>query len=74
MNPYSNENTERPEATEPAPITETGAVPIPETTISRNLSAAIPQPEVSPDLTASLIHLLAAPDKNLQTTEVQNAE
>ncbi|MEG4916322.1 hypothetical protein [Microcoleus sp. B7-D4] len=74
MNPYSNENTERSEATESAPITETGAVPIPETTISHNLSVANPQPEVSPDLTASLIHLLAAVDKNLQTIEVRNAE
>jgi hypothetical protein len=55
--------TVRP-ATEPASITETGALPIPKTAIGRNLSVAIPQPEVSPDLTASFIHILMPTDKS----------
>lgn len=74
MNPYPNENTDFSESTESASISETGAVPIPKTVITHNLSVATPQPNVSPNLTASFIHILMPIDKSQQTIEVQNVD
>jgi len=74
MNTYRNENTDGSETTANTSISDNLAVPISKTTIGINLSVAIPQPEVSSDLTASLIHLLMLADSSQATIEVEDAD
>lgn len=64
MNLYPNENTDFSELTESASISSNLAVPIPKTVNSHNFSVVTPQPDVSPNLTASFIHILMPTDKS----------